>query len=322
MMLSYPLRVLGLCLAAGFVLHAALALGVRLLAPLLQRRAETLDPRAAARRVLAWRAAPLAAAAALTGGVLLPVYLHFEPVGRPEEVGMVFLLLAGLGAATALLALWRGGRGFLALHRLEQACRRGGQALAAEAAELPVSAVRCAEPFVVLAGARRPRIVVSTAALERLTPAQLAAALHHEQAHQAAGDRWRRALLLLLPDALPGWHWRTFDTLWTHYAEWAADRAAAAGGHGRALDLAEALLAVARGPARRPPLEELVPGLTGNAQELAERVNRLLTAPAPAPPVGGWGWTRPAVWALLTAAAVLLLPRAAALYPLLEHLVR
>lgn len=330
MMLSYPLRVLFLALAAGYLLHAGLMLVLRLAAPLLRRRGARLPPRAAANWVLAWRVAPLALTAILTGGVALPVYLHGEPFGRGEEVGLGFLLAAALGAAAGGLALGRYLRAAWALARLERECRRGGERLAAECG-LPVCAVRSAEPFMVLAGLRAPRVVVSSAALQRLTPMQLEAALRHEQAHQAAGDNWRRWLLLVLPDAVPGWHWRGAEGQWTRYSEWAADQAAAGGQPWRALHLAEALLAIGRGQDRGGRFGArfggLVTGLASDGRELAARVDRLLAGPAAAPPRRHFpGWPALALasgcLAALPVAALWLLPRAAALYPLLERLVR
>lgn len=329
MMLSYPLRILFLALAAGYLLHAALMLALRLAAPGLDRRAARLAPRVAANWVLAWRAAPLALTALLIGGVVLPVYLHFEPAGRGEEVGLAFLLAAALGAAAGVLALGRYIRAAWALRRLERECARGGERLAADCA-LPVCAVRSAEPFMVLAGLRAPRVVVSTGALRRLTPAQLAAALRHEQAHRAAGDNWRRWLLLILPDAVPGWHWRGAEGQWTRYSEWAADQAAAGGQAWRALHLAEALLAIGRGQAGGGQLGarfgRLVTGLASDGRELAARVDRLLADPEAPPRRQFPGWPALALasagLAAVAVAALLLLPRAAALYPVLERLVR
>ncbi|MGH9533833.1 MAG: hypothetical protein ACRD2E_03135 [Terriglobales bacterium] len=334
MILSYPLRVVCLALAAGFLLHLALTLSVRLLSPWLERRAAAWTPRAAARWVLAWRAAPFALACAVTGGMVLPAYLRFEPAGHAEQVGTGFLLAAALGGAICLLALARWSRAALALRRLEQECRRGGRDLATTAG-IPATVVSCDEPFVVLAGTRAPRVVLSRAAWQRLTPPQLEAALRHEAAHLTAGDRWRRGLLLLLPDPLPAWRGlRRCDQLWMRYSEWAADQAAA-GDPWRALHLAEALLAVGCGATSRAPLGHplgsLVSGLASDGQDLAARVNRLLAVPAAAGSVparaaasngeAAWHWPA-ALVALLTAAALLALPHAAALYPYLERLVR
>lgn len=339
-MLSYPLRVVFLVLACGYLLHAALMLAARLASPVLDRWAAGMAPRAAANWALAWRAAPAALTAAVIFGAVMPVYLRFEPARHGEAVGMAFLLAAALGAAVSALALARNARAVWSLRRLRREFRRGARKLCASgpiaASALPVWRVRAEEPFVLLAGMRRPRVLISTAAYERLTAPQLEAALRHEQAHQAAGDNWRRWLLLSLPDALPGWHWRSGDERWTRYSEWAADEAAAGDEPWRALDLAEALLAIGRGgkssaaPAPGGPSPSRygapVTGLASDGRELAARVERLLAVP-PAPP-GRQGRPWPA-WAVgaaglaaLALAAMLLFPRAAALYPVLERLVR
>ena len=331
MILSYPVRVLCLALAAGFLLHAVLMLLLRVAAPWLRRHAERMAPAGAARWVFTWRLAPLAVTALAVGGIGLPVYLRFEPFGLAERVNPGFLAAGALGAFLCALALARWGRAAWALRRLAGECRRGGSPLAAGAdnglgaeASAGAWAVRSAAPFVVLAGLRRPRVVISTAALQRLTPAQLDMALRHEQAHRSAGDSWRRWLFLVLPDALPGVHWRGPERLWTRYSEWAADQTAVAGQPWRAVHLAEALVAVGRGTSPQAPLGAMVTGLANDGAELADRVDRLLAgqavSAAPHCPLPRWIW--PAAGALLTAAAVYVLPHATALYPLLERLVR
>jgi Zn-dependent protease with chaperone function len=59
-----------------------------------------------------------------------------------------------------------------------------------------------AEPQILCRGMRRPRLVVSRGAVERLSPEELRAALAHELAHQEQGDLKAGWLLLALRAAL------------------------------------------------------------------------------------------------------------------------
>jgi Zn-dependent protease with chaperone function len=124
-------------------------------------------------------------------------------------------------------------------------------------------------------GGRAGPIVVTTATLQQLDPAQLAAVLAHEHAHQAR----RHHVLLLVADALRiGLPWlpasRAAHSAIASLVELAADDDAVHR-HGAA-DVAAALAKLATTPA--PTL-----GLGAAGQGTLERIRRLTAPPAPRP---------------------------------------
>jgi hypothetical protein len=107
-----------------------------------------------------------------------------------------------------------------------------------------VTLVRDAIPQAFCAGLMRPRVFVSTAAVDLLTPAELAAVVRHERAHRATRDPLRFALLRALGRSL--FFMPALPPLAREYGELAevkADGAAIAASGGDSRALASALLA-------------------------------------------------------------------------------
>jgi beta-lactamase regulating signal transducer with metallopeptidase domain len=94
----------------------------------------------------------------------------------------------------------------------------------------------------------------------------------HESAHVAARDNLKRFAMLLCPDLV--WVRAALERAWVGAAEEAADAAAAGASTERRLDLAEALLRVARlAPVATPPVAISAFYLGGSVDS---RVRRLL----------------------------------------------
>jgi Zn-dependent protease with chaperone function len=193
----------------------------------------------------------------------------------------ILLALAALGAAVLVVTMRAGWRQVRAHQRLVRALP--------VAAPLPghpdVVVLDAAAPVAFCAGWLRPRVYVSTAALERLTDRELRAVLAHEQHHGALRDPLRLAVgrvlaqsLFFLP-ILGALHDRYADV-----AELTADAAALEASAGESAPLASAMLTFAATPSG---------GVVGIS---SERVDSLLGRPV--------RWALP--WALLVAALVTL----------------
>jgi beta-lactamase regulating signal transducer with metallopeptidase domain len=127
-----------------------------------------------------------------------------------------------------------------------------------------------------LVGWFHPKLVVARAVLENCDREELAAILAHEAGHHSRRDPWVRLLLRACPDLLSMTPWADrLERAWSDAAEQDADECAARSGPRRAIDLASALIKVARlaGAGRPPsiPVSALYRG-----EGVAARVSRLL----------------------------------------------
>ncbi len=280
MALPYLLRLLCLCFASFFIVHAAAALLVWIGAPAALRVAQHSKPGFAAKFLFMFRMFPFALTLFVVLGFCVPSYLWLEPLTSGEKVGFACLGAAALGFMVWMLSAFRVGFSLLRTSRYMSNCQRDGQEVAVEGEAAPVLVVKRDAPMMAVAGLVHPKLIVSRGVLHRLTPEQRAAAFRHEQAHQASRDNLKRFFYLLAPDAFPlvsGF--RKIERHWARYTEWAADDHAVAGDSQRALSLAAALVSVAKMGVNHQPaflLSSLYSPLVAEDEDLAVRVDRLL----------------------------------------------
>jgi Zn-dependent protease with chaperone function len=278
-------ELLGGCLALASLLafntvaSLATALLWRGLAPALR----AWPAAARARLLFMLRVLPPTAAFMMVLLVLLPAYVVHEPRHAVEAVSFKLACLAALSAAGLLLAGWRGAATWLATRRLTR------NWLAPERAfGLPVYRIQHPFPVLALVGVWRPRLFVADKLLAAFSPAELAAALAHESGHLAARDNGKRAWLRACRDALTlvpcG---RVLDRAWDAATEEAADEFVARQQPAMALDLAAALVKLARlaEPEMKPAMHLWQPisaSFIGyEAGTVAHRVTRLLHLATP-----------------------------------------
>ncbi|HEX8098324.1 MAG TPA: M48 family metalloprotease [Pyrinomonadaceae bacterium] len=241
---------LGLCLtlAALLCVNAVVTLFSMALWRLIEPHTRRLPARSRASLLFVMRVLPalLSIACALT--LLVPSYVEYEPQHANEPVSVKLALIAFASLACLGLAFWRGLAAWLATRRLIADWMRHAERVEHEGLAIPAYRIRHPFPVVALVGLFRPRLFVAAGVLDALGREELSAALAHETGHLAAHDNLRRWLLRACRDLLAvvpcG---RALDKAWAEAAEAAADeRAVAAGGPTCALDLASALVKIAR----------------------------------------------------------------------------
>lgn len=270
---------LGLCLilAGLMTLHVPAALLTTLLWRTLGGRTQPWPAESRAQILFALRVLP--AALALFGALLLlaPAYITHEPRHAAEAVSLKLGALAALSASGILLALWRGATA----HRITRDLARNWMNRA-EAIDLglpiPTYRLRHRFPVIAVVGIFRPRLFIADYLFEALTRDELAATIDHECGHLASRDNLKRAILRICRDVLtivPSG--RSLDRAWAQASEEAADEYAARKGSAVALDLASALVKIARlAPAGASPLLPAGTMILGeNVATIADRVKRL-----------------------------------------------
>lgn len=276
MILPYTVRLLCICFATFFLVHAALSLVVWACSSAAIRFGEALRPRLAARILLFLRLSPFVLAIFVVTALCIPSYLWLEPDATFEQVGILCVLAAILGMAIWIASIVRVARAWsLSLrYRRQWECESNQTRIAGH--DSAVFVTPGGAPLVALAGIVRPRIIVSQRVLGALRPEELDAALRHERAHDISHDNLKRLLVLLAPGVLPFVRgFASLDRAWARFTEWAADDHATAGESHRSLSLAAALVHIAQMGAA-PGFSPLASSLFTSGTDLRERVDRLL----------------------------------------------
>ena len=280
---------LGACLtlAVFFVASTAAVVLMRVAWALASHRLESRPPRARAAWFFAFRTSPTVVG--LVAGVLMvaPAYVAFEPRGTGEAVAISLGALALAGGASlsaGVLRVWAENR---RTGRIVRCWLSGARPLQLGALQVPAFQIRSAGPFVVLAGWRRPKVLVSRRVLDCCSAEELAAIVAHETAHLVARDNLKRIALAACADLLCWTRWsRQLEERWLDASEEAADDRAVATG-GDPTELAGALVKVARLAAVGEP--ELVASAICRGERVARRVRRLLNdASPPVSPCLAW----------------------------------
>ncbi len=193
------------------------------------------------------RVAPSLIAIFCVGALFIPAYLTNEPRNTSEIVTLKLGVVAAASLYGIGFAAWRCVARCRATSRLVRAWMKDAEPVSIAACPTPAYRFRCRFPVVAIVGAFRPRLFVADQILEVLTPAELAATVLHEEGHLGARDNLKRSVLCACRDAVPLLPWgRSMDSAWSRAAELAADERAAERGPDAALDLASALVKIAR----------------------------------------------------------------------------
>ncbi len=240
---------LGICivLAALLTINALGTLMASALWRAIAPRAAGWSAETRARVLFVLRLFPLLGATACVLALLAPSYLAHEPAATHEVVSTKLALLASASAVGIALALWRGFASWRATRRLLADWLRNAEPLRVDAIRIPAYRIRHPFPVIAIVGALRPKLFIASQVFETLNEEEIAAAVAHERGHLMMSDNLKRTALRACRDALlivPCG--RRLDSAWSEASEAAADEFAARGGAHIALDLASALVKLAR----------------------------------------------------------------------------
>jgi beta-lactamase regulating signal transducer with metallopeptidase domain len=178
---------------------------------------------------------------------LIPSYLSYEPRSTHEVVGAKLALLAIVSAGGVGFALWRGFRSSFATRSLSREWLTSATSINVDRVRITAYRIRHPFPIIAVVGTFKPRLFIAERVLQTLSKDELAAAIEHECGHIAARDNFKRSLLRVCRDVLMivpcG---RSTDRAWAEAAESAADEYAAQYSPAVALNLASALVRIAK----------------------------------------------------------------------------
>ena len=215
----------------------------RLCKPLLRK----CSARTRAEILFVMRIAPPGIAIVAIAAFMIPSYLTYEPHATDETVSWKLGTLATLSAIGVGLAISRGIRSWFATRSLLKKWLVASTRIKLESIHVPTYVLDHSFPIIAVVGAFRPRLFIADQVLESLSEEELVAAIAHEYGHLAAGDNFKRsvmrisrAALLIIPCG------RSLDRAWGEASESAADEYAAQESSLVALNLASALVRIAR----------------------------------------------------------------------------
>ncbi|HJU56210.1 MAG TPA: M48 family metalloprotease [Pyrinomonadaceae bacterium] len=199
-------------------------------------------------RVLFWlRVLPPATALVFVAALMVPAYLKHEPYKANEAVGLPLLALALFSAFGITFALYRAVASWLMTRRLTTLWLRQAESVSVKGITIPSYRLSYSTPVLAVVGTLRPRLFIAGQVMNSLSPEEMEVALAHERGHLVARDTLKRAVMHVCRDLLPfigaG---RVLERAWAEEAERAADEYAARSGAACALDLAAALIKIAR----------------------------------------------------------------------------
>ena len=276
----YELLGITLALASLLTINALASLAAGACSTLLRRPLQNRSARTRAEILFALRVSPAMLALISVTLFLVPSYVGYEPYGTSEIVSKKLAALAILSAIGVTFALWRALRSWFATRKLLQEWLSSAVAIKLSGTSIPTFRIPNSFPIIAVVGTFKPRLFIAEHVLETLSHEELMAAIAHEGGHVHAHDNLKRSLLRACRDALMivpcG---RSLDRAWAEAAESAADEHAAQQCAETALNLASALVKIAKmvpvGARAAVPLAAFLVGVE-ETRGVKARVRRLL----------------------------------------------
>jgi len=240
---------LGICilLAVMLALNSIASLVASLLWKVLEPRARTWSAASQASVLCLLRTLPVVGGIAIVALLFAPAYLAHEPRDSHEEITLNLGIVAFFSLLGILLAVVRGIVTWRATTRLTADWLSNAERITLPGITMPAFRIEHQFPVVAIVGTFRPRLFIANQIFQSLTGDELSAALAHEVGHVIARDNLKRGLiracrdmLLIIPCG------RGLDNAWKEASEGAADEYAAGRDRMVGLDLASALVKIAR----------------------------------------------------------------------------
>lgn len=268
--------IFALLLAVNSAATAAAAILWRLVA---KRAGENWSARGRADFIFALRVFPFAAALVFAAAFLLPAYILFEPPAPSETIGFKLAVASAASAAGVLIAVCRLFRTRRATRELVSNWMTHAEPIAVAGVSVPVYRIRHRFPVVAVVGVLRPRMFVAEQIFDSLNAEEFQSVIAHETGHLVARDNLKRTLLRVCRDLLVFPLGRSLDRTWALDCETVADEyAAQTGGNRMAINLAAALIKIARivPKGAKPSMPAGAFLIEAQTAEVAARVRNLL----------------------------------------------
>jgi Zn-dependent protease with chaperone function len=312
-----------LAACCGLIAFAVVNTATSLLVAMLWRARKARWSSRSSSQLLALRFFPATFSMVFVALAFLPSFLIHEPRAAVEPVGSALLVAAGLGLSILVLGAARAISAWLETTRLVRRWCRSGRRLDLPGWRGAAYGVEDSCPGVFVAGYGRPTLFLARSVEAACSGPEIAAIVAHESAHATARDNLKKLAMRGLPDVL-GWMpaASAIEHAWNEAVEEEADATAVHAGEGQGIDLASAIVKVAR-LACAPPLSLAASSFHAGGP-VTRRVRRLTSGSGrrPEPRTARRHWL-PSVALLALPGVVPLLPELSArLHNVTEAVVR
>jgi Zn-dependent protease with chaperone function len=292
---------ISIVLALMLVVNSLASVLAGLVWRLSRRRINRWAPANKAEALFLLRALPAFFGAVCVLLLFAPAYLTHEPRDGHEDVSIKLAVVAGLAGIGIAVALVRGIAAWRATSRLAADWLRHAQPISIEKINIPAYEIEHRFPLIAVVGSLRPRLFIAKQVLQTLSSDELCAALEHEAGHIMARDNLKRGLMRACRDVLMIVPFgQRIDRAWVDASEAAADEYAARGRRKTGLDLASAMVKIARMiPAGTRPTMMAGAFLIGDDDKIGfkRRIRRLIQlANSPAIEVNPKGFSKILKW--------------------------
>lgn len=271
---------ISLVFALLLVLNVLISIGASMFWRVAAKRTENWSAQTRARFIFALRVFPFASAFLFVFAFLLPAYLLFEPLASSETVTYKLAFLSAASLVGVGFAFYRVFGTWRATNALVKDWMRRAEPISVAGVAVPVYKIRHPFPVVAVVGTFRPQMFVAEQIFDALEATEFSAAVQHEIGHLAARDNLKRAAMRACRDLLVfPFFGDALDRAWAENIESGADEyAAQTGGNSTALNLASALIKIARivPPGAKPSMPAGAFLIEEPTAEIAARVRRLL----------------------------------------------
>jgi Zn-dependent protease with chaperone function len=274
----YEFLGISLALAAWLVINAFASLGATIVWRIIESRVQDWSAASRSQLIFVLRFLPLVLATIMVAAFLIPAYIFYEPRHGSERVSLQLAVVAGLSGYGLVLAVWRRLAAWMATRRLINDWIKNAVPIKSDRIPIPAFHLQHSFPVIAVVGVFRRRLFIANHLFDSLHEEELAAAIAHECGHLKAIDNLKRVLMRVSRDVLtiiPSG--RALDRVWAQESEAAADEYAARSGGEAALNLASALVKIARmAPAgAQPSMPVTVSHISHDISLIAQRVERL-----------------------------------------------
>ncbi|MFM9903086.1 MAG: M56 family metallopeptidase [Pyrinomonadaceae bacterium] len=272
--------VLGIALTLAFLLIVNMV--VAIFASALWRAVlgfvQAFSVNARAQIIFGLRILPVAASLVFVIAFVIPAYLLHEPDSSGESVSGKLALIAFTSSFGVCIALYRVIETWLVTRRLTANWLSNAAEINIDGVSVPVYRIKHHFPVIAVIGIFRPKMFVAEQVLASLDQDEFRAAVAHEYGHLRANDNFKRTILRVCRDLLILPLGKSLDRAWAENAESVADEYAAQTGRCTAIDLASALVKIARiVPVNARPAMPAGAFLIGDsALDITSRVRRLI----------------------------------------------